>query len=302
MQRNWIGRSEGAEVDFERSHGRGARRSSIRVFTTRPDTLFGATYMVLAARAPAGRSRSPPPSSVAAVQAVSPRRASKSDLDAHARTPRRRPACSPAPTRSTRSTARRIPIWIADYVLMGYGTGAIMAVPAHDSATSSSRTQFDSRPRGRDARRVAGERAPLESDGHAALPARRRLSFARRSRRGVASTVRADLARRPAHAPRPSGRSPTGSKPKGLGQRHGQLQAARLALQPAALLGRAVPHPARARRRDPSGRRGGAAGRAAGDGGLPPGRERRSRRPAASAAGPGARVVAAHVGRIDGVR
>ena len=127
MQRNWIGRSEGAEVHFKVAGG----SNILTVFTTRPDTLFGATYMVL----------SPEHGLVdeltsegqqAAVAAYREQAARKSDLErtelakektgvfigAHAINP---------------VNGERIPIWIADYVLSTYGTGAIMAVPAHDS-------------------------------------------------------------------------------------------------------------------------------------------------------------------------
>ncbi|MEK7330097.1 MAG: leucine--tRNA ligase, partial [Candidatus Eisenbacteria bacterium] len=126
MQKNWIGRSIGAEVDFPLEGVKG----SLRIFTTRPDTLFGATYMVLAPEHPlvdvlatlAQR---------AAVAAYREAAARKSDLQrqelgnektgvftgGHALNP---------------VNGERLPVWIAEYVLMGYGTGAIMAVPGHD--------------------------------------------------------------------------------------------------------------------------------------------------------------------------
>ncbi len=125
MQRNWIGRSEGAEVDFE-VEGVGP----LRVYTTRPDTLFGATYMVVAPEHPLVD----PLTTEEQMQAVRDYRdaaAHKSDLD----------RTDLAKTKSgvfTGSHAinpvngRPIPVWVADYVLMGYGTGAIMAVPGHD--------------------------------------------------------------------------------------------------------------------------------------------------------------------------
>jgi leucyl-tRNA synthetase len=153
LQRNWIGRSEGAEVWFplategeargDLTTGRAAskgwstretavtdRRHSIAVFTTRPDTLYGATYMVLAPENPrvdllTTDERKP------AVTAYREQIASKSDLE---RTDLAKEktgvfigayAVNPA-------SGERIPVWIADYVLMGYGTGAIMGVPGHD--------------------------------------------------------------------------------------------------------------------------------------------------------------------------
>ena len=127
MQAAWIGRSEGAEVTF------GLERPALgglRVFTTRPDTLFGCTYMVLA---PEHALVDPltSPGQRAAVEAYRRSAAAKSDLD-------RTDLAKDKSGVFTGSFAvnpvngNRIPIWIADYVLTGYGTGAIMAVPAHD--------------------------------------------------------------------------------------------------------------------------------------------------------------------------
>ena len=127
MQRDWIGRSEGAEVDFAVD---GHRGDAIAVFTTRPDTLFGATYMVLAPEHPLVARRSRRRSSARAVDGVR-RQAARARATSSA--PRateektgvvhRRVRDQPGQRRSA------IPIWIADYVLGGYGTGAIMAVP-----------------------------------------------------------------------------------------------------------------------------------------------------------------------------
>jgi leucyl-tRNA synthetase len=131
MQRNWIGRSEGAEVDFAIADcGLPIADSKIRVFTTRPDTLFGATYMVLA---PEHRlvERITTPAQRAEVEAYRAAVAKKSDLErtelAKEKTGVFTGACAINPVNN-----ERIPIWIADYVLASYGTGAIMAVPAHD--------------------------------------------------------------------------------------------------------------------------------------------------------------------------
>ncbi|MCH6547543.1 MAG: leucine--tRNA ligase, partial [Gemmatimonadetes bacterium] len=125
MQANWIGRSEGAEIEFATSTG-----DSIRVFTTRPDTVFGATWVVLAPEHPL----------------VEPLTAAerRNDVEAY----RRHAAEMDIVTRKVRdkektgvftgsyarnpATGQDIPIWVADYVLMEYGTGAIMAVPGHD--------------------------------------------------------------------------------------------------------------------------------------------------------------------------
>ncbi len=127
MQRNWIGKSTGAEVDFEVE---GLSRK-LRVYTTRPDTLFGATYMVIAPEHEmAGEMVTTDcKSKVAAyIQAAS----LKSDLD---RTDLAKDKTGVFTGRYAINpvNGKKIPIWVADYVLIGYGTGAIMAVPAHDT-------------------------------------------------------------------------------------------------------------------------------------------------------------------------
>ncbi|MGB0581301.1 MAG: leucine--tRNA ligase [Limisphaerales bacterium] len=143
MQRNWIGRSEGAEVDFEIADYRDANGEAVKlcVFTTRPDTLFGATYMVM----------SPEHALVTKISSEDKRAevddyitaaGKKSDLErtelakdktgvftgAHAFNP---------------VSGERIPIWISDYVLASYGTGAIMAVPAHDTRDNEFAQKFE---------------------------------------------------------------------------------------------------------------------------------------------------------------
>ena len=139
LQRNWIGRSEGAEVAFPLSDH--PDLPAIAVFTTRPDTLFGATYMVLAPEHPLV-AKITTADQAGAVGAYQERCASKSDLErtdlakdktgvftgAHAVNP---------------VNQQRIPVWIADYVLMSYGTGAIMAVPGHDERDFEFATTFD---------------------------------------------------------------------------------------------------------------------------------------------------------------
>jgi leucyl-tRNA synthetase len=124
MQRNWIGRSEGAEIDFPTAAG------PIKVLTTRPDTVFGATYMVLSPEHPLVPRLMTGAQHAAALEYQAEARR-KSDLE---RTDLAKDktgvftgayAVNPA-------TGKEIPVWIADYVLAGYGTGAIMAVPGHD--------------------------------------------------------------------------------------------------------------------------------------------------------------------------
>ena len=149
LQRNWIGRSEGAEIDFRVAQTSGFQTrtrnqdayATIRVFTTRPDTLYGATYMVLA-----------PEHSLVdlivteeqwpAVREYRERAARKSDLErtdlAKEKTGVFTGAYAINPVNS-----ERIPIWVADYVLLGYGTGAIMGVPAHDERDLEFAQKFD---------------------------------------------------------------------------------------------------------------------------------------------------------------
>ena len=153
MQQNWIGRSRGAEVDFAVEAAAGeavAGEATITVFTTRPDTLFGATYMVLAPEhplvdalvdaAPANAyaadavdawwtfGHSTPSEAVAAYRASI---AAKSDLERQENKEKTGVFLGVYATNPVNGA--RIPVFIADYVLTGYGTGAIMAVPAHDS-------------------------------------------------------------------------------------------------------------------------------------------------------------------------
>jgi len=127
VQRNWIGRSEGAELDFSIANS----ENKIRVFTTRPDTIYGATFMVLA----------PESDLVAELTTPEQTREIESYIEqTKKRTERERLAdakkvsgCFTGSYAVNPFTEEKIPIWISDYVLMGYGTGAIMAVPAHDS-------------------------------------------------------------------------------------------------------------------------------------------------------------------------
>jgi leucyl-tRNA synthetase len=130
-QTNWIGESSGAEIDFETvasdHHGGG---ETITVFTTRPDTLFGATFMVLAPEHPLVPALTAP-AQAATVEAyiAAARRATEIE---RLSTEREKTGVPLGAEAINPVNGERIPIWIADYVLGGYGTGAIMAVPAHD--------------------------------------------------------------------------------------------------------------------------------------------------------------------------
>lgn len=137
MQRNWIGRSEGASIKFQISK----HKDQIEVFTTRPDTLYGATYLVLAPEHPL------------VDQLTTDEH--RSDIDNYIDEASKRTELERTGTDQQKSgvftgayaihpiTGEELPIWIADYVLMGYGTGAIMAVPAHDERDFEFAKKYD---------------------------------------------------------------------------------------------------------------------------------------------------------------
>jgi leucyl-tRNA synthetase len=137
LQRNWIGRSEGAEIDFKIDNA----QQKIRVFTTRSDTLYGATYMVLA-----------PEHSLVdltvteeqwpAVREYRERATRKSDLE-RTDLAKEKTGVFTGAFAINPANNERIPIWVADYVLLGYGTGAIMGVPAHDARDLEFARKFD---------------------------------------------------------------------------------------------------------------------------------------------------------------
>src|SRR5450432_1094419 len=128
MQRNWIGRSEGAEVVFHTATPVAGRE--LRVFTTRPDTLYGATYMVLSPEHPLVDELTLPEHRAAVAQ-YQAQAHHKSDLE-RTDLAKDKTGVFTGATAINPVNGRAIPIWIADYVLSSYGTGAIMAVPAHD--------------------------------------------------------------------------------------------------------------------------------------------------------------------------
>jgi leucyl-tRNA synthetase len=125
MQENWIGQSVGARVLFKTETG-----EELPVFTTRPDTLWGATFMVLAPEHPLVEKLTTPEQQ-AAVKAYQAEAAARSEIERSAED-REKTGVWTGSYAINPVNQERIPIWIADYVLMGYGTGAIMAVPAHD--------------------------------------------------------------------------------------------------------------------------------------------------------------------------
>jgi leucyl-tRNA synthetase len=135
MQENWIGRSEGAYVTFITED-----EDPIEIFTTRPDTLWGATFMVLAPEHPLVQKLTTPEQADAVADYIE-EASRKSEIDRTAEGKDKTGvftggyAINPV-------NGERIPVWIADYVLMGYGTGAIMAVPAHDQRDFEFARQF----------------------------------------------------------------------------------------------------------------------------------------------------------------
>jgi leucyl-tRNA synthetase len=138
MQRDWIGRSEGARICFDLPDHAGCQ---IEVFTTRPDTLFGATYMVIAPEHPLVEQITTDDRR-ASVTAYAERAARRSERSRMAETHEKSGAFTGAYAAHP-VTGNRIPVWIADYVLATYGTGAVMAVPGHDTRDYDFAQQFD---------------------------------------------------------------------------------------------------------------------------------------------------------------
>ena len=239
MQRNWIGRSEGAEVTFS-SPEMGVDYS---VFTTRPDTLFGATFFVMAPEHP----------DVLRLAAGTEHEQAVRDYVNHVLTESREDRADTERTKTgvplgqtviNPVNGERIPMYVADYVLMEYGTGAIMAVPGHDERDFDFATQFNL-----PIRRVVegGEDLPYSGDGPL-----------------VNSSPEFD-----GHPqPRGAGEDRRLARPRGQGPPLDQLPPARLAAVAPALLGRPDPDRLLRRARDRPGARSGPARRAAGRRGL----------------------------------
>ena len=151
MQRNWIGKSEGAEVRFATPAG------DLLVYTTRPDTLFGATFCVIAPEHPLVGALSSNPA-VAAYVATARNR---SDMDRQLAAAKEKTGVFTGSYAINPATGKPVPGWVADYVLVSYGTGAIMAVPGHDERDHAFATRF-----GIDiVRVVAGGELPYVEDG-----------------------------------------------------------------------------------------------------------------------------------------
>ena len=127
QQKNWIGRSTGAEVDFKTTEG-----DTLTVYTTRPDTLFGATYMVISPEHPMIEQWADKLTNIADVRAYREEAARKSDFERTELNKDKTGVKLDGVAAINPVNGKQIPIFVSDYVLMGYGTGAIMAVPAHD--------------------------------------------------------------------------------------------------------------------------------------------------------------------------
>jgi len=136
MQRNWIGRSEGAEIIFGLENGK-----KLTVFTTRPDTIFGATYMVIAPEHPIAKELCVGDNKQAAFDYIAA--AGKKTEFERSDAEREKTGVFTGSYAINPATGKKIPVWIADYVLAGYGTGAIMAVPAHDDRDYAFAKKFD---------------------------------------------------------------------------------------------------------------------------------------------------------------
>lgn len=138
-QINWIGRSEGAEVDFKLA----GKEDSLRIYTTRPDTLFGATYMVISPEHPMIDKYKEEIKNFDAIVEYRELAAKKSDFERAELVKDKTGVCLEGITAINPANGKEIPVWISDYVLMTYGTGAIMAVPAHDERDWEFAKKFD---------------------------------------------------------------------------------------------------------------------------------------------------------------
>ena len=138
-QKNWIGKSQGAEVEFQVA-GKGEK---LTVYTTRPDTLFGATYMVVSPEHPMLDKYKEDIKNWDAIQDYREQAAKKSDFERSELAKEKTGVAIDGLTAINPVNEKEIPIWVSDYVLMSYGTGAIMAVPAHDTRDWEFAKKFD---------------------------------------------------------------------------------------------------------------------------------------------------------------
>ena len=132
QQENWIGRSEGAFSNFKLALGGKETDESLRIYTTRPDTMFGVTFMVIAPEHPIIEKYRAEITNVEALDAYKEECAKKTEFERTQLVKDKTGVCIEGLTAINPANGKEIPIYISDYVMMGYGTGAIMAVPAHD--------------------------------------------------------------------------------------------------------------------------------------------------------------------------
>lgn len=137
MQKNWIGKSRGAEVDFKIKDS----NESLKIFTTRPDTIFGASFMVVAPEHPLAGSLTKP-STKQSVDEYIKQVSTKTDIERQEDAGKQKTGVFSGSYAINPLTKKEIPIWISDFVLMGYGTGAIMSVPAHDARDNEFAKKF----------------------------------------------------------------------------------------------------------------------------------------------------------------
>ena len=138
MQKNWIGRSTGAQVTFQTTAGQ-----PVEIYTTRPDTLFGATYMVMSPEHPLLEKHKDLITNYDEIAAYRAEAARKSDFERTELNKNKTGVQIQGIRAINPVNGREIPVWVSDYVLMGYGTGAIMAVPAHDERDWEFARKFD---------------------------------------------------------------------------------------------------------------------------------------------------------------
>ncbi len=139
QQKNWIGRSDGADIDFVIAN----KESKLRVFTTRPDTLFGVTYMVISPEHPIIEKYKEDIQNLDEINKYKEEASKKSDFERTELIKEKTGVEIKGLSAVNPGTSQEIPIWISDYVLMSYGTGAIMAVPGHDTRDWEFAKKFD---------------------------------------------------------------------------------------------------------------------------------------------------------------
>ncbi len=132
QQENWIGRSEGAFANFKLALNGAETEESLRIYTTRPDTMFGVTFMVIAPEHPVIEKYRDRIANIAALDAYKEECAKKTEFERTQLVKDKTGVCIEGLCAVNPANGKQIPIYISDYVMMGYGTGAIMAVPAHD--------------------------------------------------------------------------------------------------------------------------------------------------------------------------